>query len=125
MKSQNNSGFAKFGLHILALSLCVLPPALATLFYFPIWKMRGGVALLSGGVILLIALSALPIMKFLAQKIRSAASWVRWSFIFLAFFLLGRIADEMTVISFFGVIGNLLVAFVFKIAKRGEENGQK
>ena len=123
MKRQNNSTFVKHALHILALSLCILPPALATLFYFPLWQTRGGAALLSGGTVLLIALSAIPLMKFIAAKIRSAASWVMWSFIFVAFFLLSRIADEMTVISFFGALGNILGALVFKIAKRGEENG--
>ena len=123
MKTQNNSGFVKFILHILALSLCVLPPALATLFYFPLWQSRSGLAILSGGTVLLIALSALPLLKFIGKKIRSAASWVMWSFIFIIFFLLREIADEMTVISFFGAVGNILGAILFKIAKRGEKNG--
>lgn len=123
MKAQNNRSFAKFALHILALALCIVPPTLATLFYFPLWHTRGGAALLSGGTVLLVALSALPLMKFIAEKIRSAASWVMWSFIFVVFFLLSRIADEMTIISFFGAIGNILGALVFKLAKRGEKDG--
>lgn len=72
---------------------------------------------------LLLALSALPLMKLIAAKIHSVASWVMWCFIFISFFLLSRIADEMTVISFFGAVGNILGALVFKLAKRGEGNG--
>lgn len=123
MKAENNPNFVKIALHILAISLCVLPPAFATLYYFPLWQSRSGFAVLSGGAVLLIALSALPLMKLITAKIRSAASWVMWGFIFIAFFLLREIADEMTVIAFFGLIGNLIGAILFKLAKRGEGNG--
>ena len=122
MKTQNNSGFVKLALHILALSLCILPPALATLYYFPLWRCRGGLALLSGGVVLLLIISTIPLMKLIAEKIRSAASYVMWSFILVTFLFLSEIADEMTVISFFGAVGNLLGAILFKIAKRGKDD---
>ncbi len=123
MKAQNNSTFVRFALHILALSLCILPPALATLYYFPLWQVRGGFALLSGGAVLLLTLSAIPLMKLITAKIRSAASYVMWSIIFIIFFLLREIADEMTVISFFGAVGNLAGALIFKIAKGGDDDG--
>ena len=70
-----------------------------------------------------VALSVLPLMKLIAAKMRSAASWVMWGFIFITFFLLREIADEMTVIAFFGLIGNLFGAILFKLAKRGEGDG--
>lgn len=123
MKTRNNPTFVKLALHILALSLCVLPPALATVFYFPLWRERGGLAMLSGGAVLLLTLAALPLFKLITEKIRSAASFVLWGIVFILFFCLREICDEMTVISFFGFIGNILGALVFRIAKRGEGNG--
>ncbi len=122
MKAQNNHTFVKLALHILALSLCILPPLACTLYYFPLWRTRGAGALISGGAALLIALSAMPLMKLLTRLLRSAASYVMWSLIFFAFLFLREIADEMTVISFTGAVGNILGAVIFKITRRCEND---
>ena len=41
----------------------------------------------------------------------------------LSDFALSRIADQMTVISLVGFIGNLIGAIIFRIAKRYNQNG--
>jgi hypothetical protein len=52
-----------------------------------------------------------------------------WFLIFISFFLLSRIAREMTVISFVGFVTNLLGSVFFRIArkygaKEGEHEGR-
>ena len=41
-----------------------------------------------------------------------------WLVSFLIFFCLSRIADEMTVISFVGFVGNLIGALFFHLGRR-------
>ena len=119
----NKRNFVNFTLHLLAILLSTLPPAIATLSYFPLWRGRGGLALLSGGAVLLLSLSAVPLFKLIAAKIRSASSFVMWGLILLLFLFLGEISRELTVISFFGFLGNLFGALLFKIAARGDDDG--
>ncbi len=68
-----------------------------------------------------------PLMKHLRRIFATAASYVMWLFIFAVFLLLSQIAEEMTVISFFGFIGNLIGAVCFKFAKmrRGIPGGEQ
>ncbi len=122
MKISKSRVFAKYGLHILGFLLSVLPPVLATLFYFPLWRESGQV--ISGGVLFLLLLSALPLYKLIREKLRSPAAYTIWGILFILFFALSRIAREMTVISFFGFSGNALGALCFNIGKRigGEKN---
>lgn len=114
-KSRKNRAFSKFCLHILGLLLCILPPAACTLCYFPLWRYDSGKTVV-GAVALLLTLSAMPLFKLMKRRLDSVASYVLWLALFLLFFLLARIADEMTVISFYGFIGNLLGAIVMRVA---------
>jgi hypothetical protein len=119
---QNKSVFARFCLHILGISLCTLPPAVCTLLYFPIWKYNSEKAL-AGGVVILLIISAYPLFKLMKKRLASPASYTVWLIIFLAFATLSRIADEMTFISFWGLLGNLLgsVCFMFTKGRRNEK----
>lgn len=121
MKPRNKSSFATICLHIAALCFCILPPAICTLFYFPLW--RGSSAkTLAGGTMLLLLLSAMPLLKLIRHRLRSVAGYVGWLVLFILFLTLSSIAHEMTVISFYGFIGNLIGAVLFKISdrRRGE-----
>lgn len=111
-------------LRIIGLLFCIVPPVSATLLYFPVWKERGGGAALSGFTLLLILLSLLPMLNTLKKILRSPAAHTMWFFIFIAFFLLSKIADEMTVISFSGFIGNLIGALLFKAARNLDEGAK-
>jgi nicotinamide riboside transporter PnuC len=47
-----------------------------------------------------------------------------WFIIFITFMLLSRIADEVTVISFIGFVGNLIGAACFKLARARRDDGR-
>ena len=115
---RKNPSFVNLILHIVGFSLCILPPLLATLNYFPLWIERGGECVLAGGTVLLAVLSILPLWKYVRRVFRSPASYTVWLVLFVIFFALSKVSEEMTVISFMGFIGNILGAVCFRIAKR-------
>ena len=108
----------KLLLSALGLMCSVIPPLLAVITYFPIWTDKGGSAVLSGTAILLLLICFLPLYKLLGNYLRSPSAPVVWLVVFLAFFALAEIADEMKVIAFWGFIGNLIGTFLFRIARK-------
>lgn len=82
------------------------------------WISGGGEQMISGGAALLIMLAALPFYKYLRKKLESAASYIVWLFIFLFCFLMAKIIDQVTVISFVGLISNLVGAVLLKIGEK-------
>lgn len=119
MNNTSKSGrFASFGLHLLGFLLCILPPMICTLSYFPLWKNMGYGSCIAGGSALLLTLCFFPLLKFLTSAIRSYGTYMVWLISFLLFFALSKIAEQMVVISLMGFVGNLLGAICFGIAKR-------
>lgn len=116
MKESKTPTFAKYILHFLGILVCVLPPVICTLLYFPLWKSAGAEYVISGGTALLILLSIIPLYKFIRKLFESAASYILWLIIFLFCFLLSRVIAEVTVIAFVGFVSNLVGAVVLKIA---------
>lgn len=117
-KSSKNNIFVSFGLHITGFLLCIVPPAVCTLAYFPLWQEVGYKNCIAGGVALLLALCAIPLFKLIKRWLESYSSYILWLMLFLIFFGLSRIADQMTVICFVGFIGNILGSVCFWLAKR-------
>ncbi len=116
--------FRSFCLHILGLMLCILPPMICTICYFPLWK-ESSEKTVAGGVMLLLILCLLPLYKQIVRILSSASSYIMWLILFMIFFFLSKISYEMTVISFFGFIGNLLGAICIHLSKRGgRENAE-
>lgn len=106
------------------LAFCTAPVVAATLLYFPLWKEKGSATVLSGFALLLIILSLVPFFNTLKRLLRSPAAHTMWFILFVIFFLLSKIASEMTVISFVGFLGNLIGALFFSAAKkRSARNG--
>ena len=118
MKQRKTNLFAYFCLHIIGFLLCIVPPAICTLSYFPLWKEVGYQNCIAGGVAILLVLSVIPLYKLLRRSLMSFSSYLMWLVLFLIFFGLSKIADQMTVISLVGFIGNLLGAICFFVAKR-------
>lgn len=118
MESRKSNLFVSFSLHILGFALCVIPPAVCTLNYFPLWKEMGYESCIAGGAALLLVLCTVPLYKLLRKWLESCSSYVMWLGLFIIFFGLSKIADQMTVISLVGFIGNLLGAICFYIGKR-------
>ena len=121
-KLVNKGSFSRFLLRALGLALCVIPVAVSILCYFPVWRAEGGEVLLSGIAVLLLSLAFLPLYKLLSHHLRSPAAYTVWLIAFLLFFALSRIADEMVVISFTGLVGNVLGAILFRLADGGKKN---
>lgn len=112
-------------LNLLGLAFCTLPVAAATLLYFPLWQARGEGATVAGGALLLLLLAALPIWRAVKACLRSYAVPTVWFISFALFFALSEIAEEMTVISFVGFVGNLIGALLFRAARRkGEKRNE-
>ena len=93
-------------------------PLAATLSCFPLWKARGGNAVLAGGTLLLLALCVLPLWRALKAYLKSPSVWCLWLCGLLFFSLISGIVTEMRVICLFGLIGNLLGALCFRLARR-------
>ena len=57
-------------------------------------------------------------MKYIKGKMESPSAPVIWMISFLLFFLLSKIATEMTIISLIGFISNLIGTLIFKLADK-------
>jgi hypothetical protein len=114
----NNKVLVNKALHILGLLLCTAPPIIATLSYFPLWREAGGAQVISGGALLFMILSSIPLYKYIRRILESAATYILWLFIFLFCFLLSKVIAEVTVIALVGFISNVLGAILMKIAEK-------
>ena len=101
----------------LGIFFSVIPVTVSIFSYFPIWIKRGDASVLSGLSLLLLGLAVIPLYKYLKDALRSASAPVMWLILFITFFLLSKIADEMTVISFVGLVGNIAGSLFFRRAR--------
>ena len=106
--------------NLLGILFSTLPPLFATLSYFPLWHGMGGGAILSGVSVLLLLLCFTPLFRFIKERIGTPSAPVIWLTVFITFFVLAEIAEEIKVIAFIGFVGNLIGALFFRLAKRGE-----
>lgn len=125
MESRKTNIFVSLGLHIIGFLLCVVPPAVCTLMYFPLWRDLGYESCIAGGTALLLALCIIPLYKMIRRGLMTFSSYLMWLVLFLLFFALSRIAEQMTVISLVGFIGNLLGAICFYFAKRAKTGNEE
>ncbi len=109
-------GIKPLVLRTVGLIFCTVPVIAAIFSYFPLWKERGAESVLSGFTLLLLLLSLVPFFNVIKKALRSPAAHTMWFIAFVFFFVFSKIADEMTVISFVGFLGNLIGAFFFKIS---------
>lgn len=123
MKRQKNKvKYANIYLHILGYLLCIVPPLVCTLTYFPLWGDAGDFKLNALCAVIII-LAIFPIIKLVRRLLRSDATYVLWLILFICFYALSRIADEMTVISFVGFVSNSVGALLMKAG--GKRNGRE
>ena len=114
----NNTRAKKLLLNLIGLCFSVLPVLSAILCYFPTWRARGSGTFACGFLLLLILLALVPLFNVIKSALRTPSAKALWFVMFVIFFLLSKIADEMTVISFIGFITNLIGAVFFKAAER-------
>ncbi len=110
-------------LRAVGIAFCILPVTLAVLSYFPLWKSCGADEVICGFTALLLVLAFHPLYNLIKKAVSTVASYTVWLIAFIIFLLLSRIADEMTVISFIGFVGNSIGAILMKIGEglRGSE----
>ena len=106
--------------NLLGILFSTLPPLFATLGYFPLWRDMGGGAILSGITVLLLLLCLAPFFRFIKERLGTPSAPVIWLTVFITFFVLAEIAEEIKVIALIGFVGNLIGALFFRLAKRGE-----
>ena len=117
MKTANKSNFVNIILHIIGFLLCIIPPAICTVMYFPLWREAGVTSCIAGGGALLLVICAVPLYKLLRRALSSASAYMMWLIAFLIFFGLSRIATEMTVISLVGFLSNLAGAILMRVGE--------
>ncbi len=108
-------------LWVLGMLLSVGAPLTATLSFFPVWVAQGGEFVISGFTVLIAIICALPIYRWIKSELASPSGVTIWLVLFLTFFALSRVADEMRVIAFVGFIGNILGGIAFRIRKQLKE----
>lgn len=121
----HSNNIRKIGFCLLAFAFCILPVLFCVLKYFPVWVARGGETVFSAFTLVLIMIAAVPIFSFLKRILRSPSAYKIWLILFIIFFLMSNIADEMAVISLVGFVSNLIGAIFFRLSGvrfRGERN---
>jgi hypothetical protein len=78
---------------------------------------EGTGSVISGFTLLLLMGAMLPLWKSVKRILRSPSAYVMWFIAFMIFFMLAKIADEMTVICFVGFVSNLIGAVFFRASK--------
>lgn len=124
-KRTRTDSTAKLLLRLVGILLCTVPVSAAVISYFPAWRAEGGETVVSGFTVLLLAMGFLPLWNTVKRLLRSPAVHTMWFIAFVIFFVMSKIADEMTVISFVGFLGNGLGAICFRVARSGVNEGNK
>ena len=83
---------------LLGYALCVFPPALCVLEYFPLW-ISSGEKRLSGIALVLLAACFVPALRFFRQHLRSPSALLFWLLLFLFVCAFRAVMDELFTIS--------------------------
>ena len=110
-------------LYLLGLGICTVPVVVAILSYFPLWAKAKDGSAVSGIVLILLLLAFKPIFNLLKKAFKTSAAYTMWLVVFVVFFALSRIADQITVISFVGLVSNALGALVIRLSCICEKRG--
>lgn len=112
------NGIKRTVLTVAGILLSVGVPTAVTLTYFPLWYSEGSEKLLSGGILLILLICAVPLFKLIKKLIATPSAPVMWLLIFILFGMISKIADEITVIAFWGFISNTAGSILFKLAAK-------
>ena len=116
----NNTPTKRLLFNALGLFFSVIPVCVSIFSYFPVWIHREDASILSGLSLLLVAAALIPLYRYVKAALASASAPLMWFILFVVFFLLSRIAEEMTVIAFVGFVSNLIGSLLFRIARASE-----
>ena len=112
-------------LSIVGGALCIAPPAIATLAYFPLWVSKSSATTVSGLSMILVLISIVPIFKMLKEHLKTPAAPVLWAVVLGIAVLFRSIIDQVLVISFVGTISSVAGFLVFKVRDGMKEKQKK
>lgn len=104
-----------------ALAIDVGAPLVATLTQFPLWVDRSAGSTVSGLCVLFAILSAIPLLRYFREKIKTPSAPLIWGVAFAILTAINTIISEMILITFVGVISNCIGWVLFKLAGKEEE----
>lgn len=104
-------------LRIIGILFCVIPPVVATLEYFPLFKSRPetGVSALS---VVFLALCIIPAWKYVKKALKSPSAWFLWLVILIFSVCFEPIIHQMKIISAISVVSSVIGAIFFRWAKK-------
>ena len=109
-----------FALRLLGLLLSVVPPALSTLEFFPLWLSEGRTAL-SAVALLLLLLSFLPLLRLIKAHLHSPAPWMLWLLLWVSLKAFLPIAEAIRTVALISFPTSLMGAVCFRLAKQREK----
>lgn len=113
------------GLTALGALLCIAPPAVVTLCYFPLWVEKSSSATVSGLSLVLILISIIPLFRIVKEHISSPSAPVVWLLVCLFCFAFKSIIDQILVISFVGAVSSVAGMFIFWARDKGEKKEEE
>ena len=99
-----------------ALAIDVGAPLIATLTQFPLWVDRSAGSTVSGLFVLFAILSAIPLLRYFREKIKTPSAPLVWGVGFALLTAINTIISEMIIITLVGLIANCIGWVLFKIA---------
>lgn len=111
------------GLTALGALLCIAPPAVATLCYFPVWVEKSSSATVSGLSLILILISIIPLFRIIKEHIASPSITLIWVIVCVFCIAFKAIIDQILVISFVGALSSIAGTIVFKARPKEDKQG--
>lgn len=108
-----------------ALALDVGAPLAATLTQFPLWIQKSSEATMSGLCLVFVLLSCLPFLKQIKEYFKSPSSWMIFTVLFFLFVMLRNIIDQMLVVTFVGMVANIIGAGIYALGNQIGERDEK
>lgn len=107
-------------LRLTGLALCVAPPALTALEYFPLWLGDGRRAM-SAFALFLLLLCALPLWRQIKRLLSSPSLWTIWLLLWGFLSLFAPLIEGLTAIAFMGFLGGVPGAICLRLADKPSE----
>jgi chromate transport protein ChrA len=111
------------GLTALGALLCIAPPAVVTLCYFPLWVEKSSSATVSGLSLILILISIIPLFRIIKEHIASPSITLIWIIVGVFCIAFKAIIDQILVISFVGALSSIAGTIVFRVRPKEDKQG--
>ena len=107
----------KRALGLLGYALCIFPPALCVLEYFPLW-ITSGEKRLSGFALVLLAVCFVPALRLIRRHLKAPSAILFWLLLFLFVCAFRAVMDELFVISLVALTSSVPGTACVYIARR-------